>query len=102
MVRDRYRHHRPGDGTLTRWGAASAGTGAGVPARKYLFLFNRFARGEKCGGEGFGLGLFVVELLTEAHDGHVFVCSQPGQGSIFRLFSGLGLKKRSLFNHLSS
>lgn len=74
--------------------AASAGfvrisirdQGRGVPPAKISTLFDRFDRGERRGGEGTGLGLYIVHLFTEAHGGHVFVCSEPEKGSVFSVY----------------
>jgi two-component system phosphate regulon sensor histidine kinase PhoR len=60
--------------------------GKGLPPKKISTLFNRFDRGERRGWEGYGLGLYVVRLLTEAHGGHVFVCSEPEKGSTFSIY----------------
>lgn len=60
--------------------------GEGFPPEKVDTLFDRFDRGQKRGGEGHGLGLYIVKSLTEAHGGHVFVCSQPKEGTTFSVY----------------
>lgn len=60
--------------------------GKGFPPGKISSLFDRFDRGETSRGEGVGLGLYIVELLTKAHGGHIHVCSQPGEGSTFSVY----------------
>lgn len=60
--------------------------GEGIAPEKIPSLLGRFERGERRGGDGFGLGLSIVRLLTEAHGGHVFICSEPGKGSIFTVY----------------
>src|SRR6185436_1773174 len=37
-------------------------------------------------GEGTGLGLSVVHGIMDSHDGAVTVHSQPGEGTVFRLY----------------
>ncbi len=60
--------------------------GEGFPPEKVGTIFDRFNRGERRGGDGFGLGLYIVKLLTEAHGGHVFVCTEPKEGTTFSVY----------------
>ncbi len=60
--------------------------GQGFEPDTILSLFNRFNRGESQEKTGFGLGLFIVKQLTEAHGGHIFVCSKPGGGATFSVY----------------
>ena len=46
-------------------------------------LFEPFARLRGSGVKEVGLGLVVCKRLVEAHGGHIWIDSQPGQGSIF-------------------
>lgn len=59
--------------------------GPGIPPGLQRQIFERFkkapARGEK--KEGFGLGLFIVRQLVEAHGGTVQVESREGEGATF-------------------
>jgi signal transduction histidine kinase len=49
-------------------------------------LFEAFFRAQQPGTEdikGTGLGLNLVKVIVEKHDGQVFFSSQPGKGSTF-------------------
>jgi signal transduction histidine kinase len=61
-------------------------TGVGIPAEKIPQIFEKFKQGDAsmtklCSGTG--LGLALVKLLTEMHEGNVCVESEPGKGSTF-------------------
>jgi PAS domain S-box-containing protein len=59
--------------------------GPGIPLEQQRQIFERFkkapAKGEK--KEGFGLGLYIVRQLVEAHGGTVQVESREGEGATF-------------------
>ncbi|HET9449851.1 MAG TPA: HAMP domain-containing sensor histidine kinase, partial [Aggregicoccus sp.] len=58
--------------------------GPGIPRESQGRIFGRFERA--AGGEGkagFGLGLYIVRQLVEAHGGHIRVESNPGEGASF-------------------
>lgn len=59
--------------------------GQGIPLEAQGRLFERFYRvpGAKEEIKGTGLGLAIVKSVAEAHGGHVYVRSTPGQGSTF-------------------
>ena len=62
--------------------------GVGVPAAEQAKIFERFYRASNVNGNGkagYGLGLFLVRHIMEAHGGRAEVESAPGQGSRFRL-----------------
>jgi signal transduction histidine kinase len=66
--------------------------GVGVPVAEQTKIFERFYRasnvtgnGNGAGKAGYGLGLFLVRHIMEAHGGRAEVESAPGQGSRFRL-----------------
>ena len=40
--------------------------------------------------KGIGLGLYLVKLVAEGHEGSVAVEDRPGGGSVFRLILGAG------------
>ena len=61
-------------------------TGAGVPAEKMQALWDGFTQATdplRRGLEGLGLGLALVRFIVAAHNGKVWVESQPGKGSTF-------------------
>ncbi|WP_257461865.1 ATP-binding protein [Archangium lipolyticum] len=59
--------------------------GPGIPREQQRHIFERFKKapteGEK--KEGFGLGLYIVRQLVEAHGGTVRVDSEVGEGTSF-------------------
>lgn len=60
--------------------------GIGVPAAEQKKIFDQFYRiPRQTGKGGFGLGLFLVSHIMEAHEGQVEVESPEGGGSRFRL-----------------
>jgi signal transduction histidine kinase len=78
---------------VVRWSAPAEGTvvfdvidrGAGIPAEELELIFERFRqRGDhRSHSEGFGLGLYITKLLTEAMGGWIRVASTPGAGTAF-------------------
>jgi signal transduction histidine kinase len=60
--------------------------GIGIPAAEQTRIFERFYRVPNGSGKGgYGLGLFLVRHIMEAHGGRAEVDSEPGRGSRFRL-----------------
>jgi two-component system phosphate regulon sensor histidine kinase PhoR len=60
--------------------------GVGIAAADQDHIFERFYRAQSGTGEGgYGLGLFMVRHIMEAHGGRAEVDSAPGRGSTFRL-----------------
>ncbi len=61
-------------------------TGVGIPPEEHQAIFNEFyqvgttTKGVK---EGTGLGLAISRRLVEAHQGNIWVESEPGKGSRF-------------------
>ncbi|MFO0576557.1 MAG: PAS domain S-box protein [Polyangia bacterium] len=61
-----------------------ADTGPGISRRQQEHLFDRFWQADRKDRRGAGLGLSICKGLVEAHGGHIWVQSEPGQGSTFR------------------
>lgn len=60
--------------------------GCGIPAAEQNKIFDRFYRAQNGSGKGgYGLGLFLVRHIMQAHGGRVEVESTVGRGSRFRL-----------------
>jgi two-component system phosphate regulon sensor histidine kinase PhoR len=60
--------------------------GHGIPAADRELLFRKFHRGRNAAGKGgYGLGLYLVKHVMDAHGGAVEVDSTVGIGTRFRL-----------------
>ena len=57
--------------------------GAGIHPDHLENIFNPFFTTKK---EGVGLGLPVVSKIVDLHGGRITVESEPGKGSVFRVF----------------
>ena len=57
--------------------------GIGITPENQKKLFEPFTRLKGSGNSGIGLGLVVCKHLVEAHGGHIWVESKPGEGSTF-------------------
>ncbi|HEX2701958.1 MAG TPA: HAMP domain-containing sensor histidine kinase [Solirubrobacteraceae bacterium] len=62
-----------------------ADDGPGVAPEVKKHMFERFARGRGEASGSFGLGLAIVQAVTDAHDGTVEVKSTPRSGAQFTL-----------------
>jgi len=58
-------------------------TGCGIAADQVPHVFDRFWQAPGAARRGAGLGLTIVKGIVEAHGGHVWVRSEPAQGSTF-------------------
>jgi PAS domain S-box-containing protein len=85
--------YSPGGGEVRVTAAAQGGElvlsvtdrGPGIDPEDAPRLFDRFYRGQRTqGAEGLGLGLYIVQMLVQAHRGRVWVDSRPGEGATFR------------------
>jgi signal transduction histidine kinase len=61
-----------------------ADTGPGISEQDLAEIFDPFFT-SKSPGKGAGLGLHLVRVVIEAHDGRTTVMSREGQGTTFRL-----------------
>ncbi|AKQ69386.1 Chemotaxis protein methyltransferase CheR [Myxococcus hansupus] len=62
--------------------------GIGIPEEEQARLFERFFRARNAPVSGFGglgLGLYICRDIVEQHDGHIWVESELGQGSVFHV-----------------
>lgn len=58
--------------------------GIGIPIADQAKLFEAFYRANNVGNiSGTGLGLVIAKRATQAHQGRIFLESQPGKGTIF-------------------
>lgn len=58
--------------------------GMGIPDKDREHIFERFVRGGNVAGTaGAGVGLYLVKLAVDLHQGEVLVTSKEGQGSSF-------------------
>lgn len=57
--------------------------GLGIDESEKERIFQRFRRGESAPGDGFGLGLAIVQETVRGLGGRVMLESEPGQGSTF-------------------
>ncbi|MBJ6761684.1 PAS domain-containing protein [Myxococcaceae bacterium JPH2] len=78
--------------TLTREGTAAVlsvtDSGIGIPTEEQARLFNRFFRAHNSPVSGFGglgLGLYICRDIVERHGGRIWVESELGRGSTFRV-----------------
>ena len=70
-----------------------ADTGPGIAEAELETIFNKYYRSQRTAGtSGTGLGLAIVKAVAEAHGGRVEVESEPGRGSVFRLYLPTDLK----------
>jgi signal transduction histidine kinase len=72
--------------TVTTVQASVADQGIGIPGDQHQLIFERFYQVDGSARRRFGgtgLGLAIVKGIVEAHDGQVWVESEPGRGSTF-------------------
>ncbi len=62
-----------------------ADTGSGIPAEVMDKIYEPFFT-TKDPGEGTGLGLSTVRAIVQAHHGFIEVESEPGKGTVFRVY----------------
>ncbi len=60
--------------------------GVGIPFEEQPHIFESFYRGSREYQQqtaGAGLGLYLAKAIVEAHDGEIWVESDPGEGAVF-------------------
>jgi signal transduction histidine kinase len=62
-----------------------ADDGPGIAAERHEAIFSPFVRGEQPDAGNLGLGLSLVQRICEHQGWRVFLQSQPGRGSVFRV-----------------
>jgi two-component system phosphate regulon sensor histidine kinase PhoR len=65
-----------------------ADNGIGIPAKEYKRIFEKYYRistGNLHATKGFGIGLYYVKTVVNAHAGIISVQSEPRKGSTFTL-----------------
>ena len=63
--------------------------GIGISRENVSHIFDRFFRvhtGDVHDAKGFGIGLYYVKRMTEAHGGKINVHSEPGKGTRFDVY----------------
>ncbi|TDN38824.1 PAS domain-containing sensor histidine kinase [Hymenobacter sp. UV11] len=78
-------HIEPGPGVVR---IQVVDDGIGIPLAMQPYLFERFTKARRPGLRGeptTGLGLALCKTIVEWHHGHLFVVSQPDQGSTFTI-----------------
>ncbi|GEM_PF-6804215 len=67
---------------------AVSDTGSGIRKEEQGLIFQSFYRAEahRANSDGFGMGLPLVKDIVERHGGKITVESEPGKGTIFRIF----------------
>ena len=58
-------------------------TGEGIAPEKIKTIFERFSQINSQDRRGTGLGLYIAEMMVEAHPGRIWVESKLGEGSTF-------------------
>jgi two-component system sensor histidine kinase KdpD len=86
------KYSRPGDAISVRAKAGEDGVvisvcdrGPGISPDEQRRIFEKYYRGKHGRGHvtGMGMGLPIARQIVEAHDGHIWVESQPGAGATF-------------------
>jgi signal transduction histidine kinase len=81
----------PANGTITVESSQTANeakvsvtdTGAGIPNEQKKRIFDRYTQLGNKDRQGLGLGLYISNMLVDAHQGKISVISAKGKGSVF-------------------
>ena len=66
------------------WTFTVRDNGIGIDPKYHLLIFEPFKRLHGRDVSGVGIGLSLCRRIIDAHGGHIWVESQPGQGAAFR------------------
>jgi len=76
------------------WAMQVADTGIGIPQPEQKVIFDTFRQGDESSSRSFGgvgLGLSIVQSLTHAMKGRIFLESESGEGSVFTVILPIDL-----------
>ncbi|MFP3871191.1 MAG: sensor histidine kinase [Syntrophobacteria bacterium] len=83
-----------------------ADTGVGISSPYTETIFSKFTQMQRSaaetGAQGIGLGLSIVKTVVEAHGGTVWVDSDPGKGSTFRVLLPIVSRQGHLVHRVGS
>lgn len=65
------------------WTVHIKDTGIGIPQEELGTIFNRFKKANRGEGEGYGLGLSIVNSIAQYHHIRIDVSSEAGRGTVF-------------------
>jgi PAS domain S-box-containing protein len=75
-------------------------TGCGMDIQTQERIFDPYFTTKRA-GEGTGLGLTVVHSIIDSHKGHIFVESEPGKGTDFRVLLPAIIEQKTSETHQS-
>ncbi|HVC62935.1 MAG TPA: HAMP domain-containing sensor histidine kinase [Acetobacteraceae bacterium] len=89
VIDNAIKYGSPGSTVSVTVGAAPHVTvedrGRGIPAQQAGRIYERFWRSDRKGVDGSGVGLALVQRVTQLHDGEVSFENRPGGGARFML-----------------
>jgi CheY-like chemotaxis protein len=60
-------------------------TGPGIPPERQRQIFQKFGQADTKTSQGVGLGLYISQEIIKRHGGSIWVDSEPGKGTTFRV-----------------